>query len=171
VRGALLAAGLLLPVVTLLSWRRLEAIDAESKVPIDRLVLLRRNPIFAPLPPAAIDALAARLVAERRAAGEEIFAQGDAGDRFYLVSDGAVEIAVDRVVVAEEGPGDYFGEIALIRDVPRTATARALADSLLYSLDGAAFVAAATGHPASADAAEAVVGSRLRFRSPSGGLV
>ena len=58
-----------------------------------------------------------------------------------------------------------------MRDVPRTATARTLTDALLYSLDGPAFVTAATGHPASADAAEAVVGARLRFRSPSGGLV
>jgi MFS family permease len=171
VRGALLATGLLLPAVTVLVWRRLEAIDRESLVPVDRLVLLHRNPIFAPLPPAAIDALASRLLAESHPAGTEIFRQGDQGDRFYLVSDGIVEIDIDGIPVTDVRAGDYFGEIALMRSVPRTATARALTDTLLFSLDGSAFVSAATGHPASADVAEAVVGARLRFRSPSGGLV
>ena len=82
-RAALLAAGLLLPAVTIAAARRLHAIDKESRVPIDRLVLLRRNPIFSPLPPAAIDALANRLAPEEHHAGEEIFRQGDRGDRSW----------------------------------------------------------------------------------------
>jgi MFS family permease len=170
VRGALLAAGALLPAVTIAAWSRLHGIDDTSVVPTDRVEMLHRNPIFAPLPPAAVEALATRLVAEEHPSGTEIFHQGDRGDRFFIVTDGSVEIEIDGIPITEAGPGDYFGEIALMRDVPRTATARALGDVKLYSLDGPSFVTAATGHPASIEAAEAVIGSRLRFRSPSGGL-
>jgi MFS family permease len=171
VRGALLAAGVFLPTVTLAAWGRLRAIDAVSPVPTDRVEILRRNPIFAPLPPAALETLASRLVPEQHAAGAEIVRQGEAADRFYIISDGSVEIEIDGMPVTESGPGDYFGEIALVRAVPRTATARALADVEPYTLDGTSFVGATTGYPASAEAANAVVGARLRFRSPSGGLV
>jgi MFS family permease len=170
VRGALLIVGALLPIVTAATWRRLRAIDSTSLIPTDRLEVLRRNAIFAPLPPAALDGLASRLVAEDHPAGTVIFRQGDPGERFYIVAEGSVEIEIDGMPVAEEGPGDYFGEIALLRTIPRTGTARALDEVKLYSLDGPSFLGAATGHAASKEAAEAVVGSRLRFRSPSGGL-
>jgi MFS family permease len=171
VRGALLAAGTLLPVVTLLTWRRLRAIDATASVPTSLVEVLHRNPIFSPLPPASLDGLAAHLVTEQHPAGTVIFRQGDTGDRFYIVADGCVELAVDGAPAAEAGPGDYFGEIALLRPLPRTATARVLDDAKLYSLDRPSFVGAATGHPAGAEAADAVIGSRLRFRSPSGSLI
>ena len=171
VRGALLGAGAILPVVTLMAWRRLRVIDTTALVPTDLIQVLHRNPIFAPLPPAALDGLAAHLVVEEHPGDEVIFRQGDDGERFYIVADGSVELEIDGVTVTEAGPGDYFGEIALLRRVPRTATARALGEVHLYSLDGPSFIGAATGHSASAHAAEAVVGARLRFRTPSGGLV
>lgn len=161
VRGALIATGALLPVLAALTWTRLVAIDAAAAVPERQLELLRASPIFAPLPPATMEALALRLEPRRAHAGEVVFAQGDAGDEFYLVESGRLGVAVDGKVVAELGPGESFGEIALLRDVPRTATVTALTDVALYALDREAFLAAVTGHAQSRAAAENLVTSRL----------
>ena len=97
----------------------------------------------------------------RLASGEELFRQGDVGDRFYIVADGEVEIVIDGHVVRETGPGGYFGEISLLRDVPRTATVRAKGDVELFALDRDDFIAAVTGHAASAEVADSVIATRL----------
>ncbi len=85
---------------------------------------------------------------------------GDVGDRFYLVSDGALEI-VGAGVRAVAAAGDFFGEIALLRDVPRTATVRALVDSELYVLSRADFLAAMLAHTGVRAASEQVADERL----------
>jgi MFS family permease len=167
VRGALVATGALLPVLAALSWRRLRALDAEASPPPGaELELLRSIPIFAPLPAAALEHLAASLVRTQLATGSEVFRQGDAGDRFYVVGAGSVAIEIDGARSSELGPGEFFGEIALLHDVPRTATARAASDAELYSLDRDEFIAAVTGHPASVEAADAVIGARLGSLRP-----
>ena len=94
-------------------------------------------------------------------AGETLFRQGDHGDRFYIVESGEVEIEIDGRVANVLGPGDHFGEIALLRDIPRTATARARKETQLYALDRDAFLGAVTGHAGSSEAAETVVAARL----------
>jgi CRP-like cAMP-binding protein len=83
------------------------------------------------------------------------------GDRFYLVAEGELEVERDGLPLRSLDPGECFGEIALLRGTPRTATVRATGPVLVYSLDGAEFVAAVTGHAPSAAAAEAIVGERL----------
>jgi ATP-binding cassette subfamily B protein len=105
---------------------------------------LRRVPLFADLPPEALAAIASRLVLERFAPGDTIIRQGDLGDRLYLIDRGQVE------VTAHNGPtgaqhlntlheGDYFGEIALLLDIPRTASVNALGPVQLLSLSKADF--------------------------------
>jgi MFS family permease len=161
IRAALVITGGLLPVVTGLLWVRLHAIDARVHVNTEQIELLRANPIFAPLPPPAIEHLASKLVPRSLTAGETVFRQGDAGDSFYIVESGRCEISIGGVKVSEAGPGDGFGEIALLHDVPRTATVEAAEDTRLLALDRDEFIAAVTGHAPTREAADAVIGARL----------
>jgi len=158
---ALIVTGALLPVCAALSWRRLRAIDDEAAVPTRELELLRGLPMFAPLPPPTLEYLAGRLHPVAVAGAETIFHEGDPGDLFYVIADGRVQVLVGGRPARELGTGDYFGEIALLREVPRTATVTALTDVELYALDGDQFVAAVTGHAESAAAADSVVSTRL----------
>ena len=166
IRGALIASGAFLPALALLTWRRLAALDAAAVVPADRVALLRSGPIFAPLPPAIVEHLALSLEAVTVLAGTEIIRQGAPGDCFYLVADGELAVSMDGRETARLGSGDSFGEIALLRDVPRTATVVAKTDALVYGLDRDEFIAAVTGHAESADAADAVIARRLGTLRP-----
>jgi hypothetical protein len=166
IRGALIAAGAFLPALALLTWRRLAALDAASVVPADRVALLRSGPIFAPLPQAIVEHLALSLEAVTVLAGTEIIRQGEPGDRFYLVGEGELAVSMDGRETARLGSGDSFGEIALLRDVPRTATVSAKTDALVYGLKRDEFIAAVTGHAESADAADAVIARRLGTLRP-----
>jgi len=161
VRGALIASGAVLPVLGLLSWPRLGAIDRAYALPTRQLELLRAIPIFAPLPEAQLETLARALVEKRAEQAEQIVRQGEPGDRFYVVASGELEVSVDGSPVRTLRPGDHFGEIALLRNVPRTATVTALTGADLYALDQDEFIAVVTGHAASAEAADAVVSQRL----------
>ena len=159
-RPAMVITGALLPLVTALFWRRLTQIDSGSD-PSEQLDLLRSLPLFRPLPPATVEQLASSLVPVRVAAGEDVFRQGDSGDRFYVVGSGEVVVTVDGEPVNRLGRGGYFGEIALLKDVPRTATVTAETDVDLLALERDEFIAAVTGHAPSAEVANAVIASRL----------
>jgi MFS family permease len=164
-RGALIATGLILPVVVAATWRPLRAIDAAVEVPARPLALLRGLPIFGPLPPMVLERLAFDAQPLSLPAGP-VFRQGDMGERFYVIAEGEVEIEVDGVRVRTEGPGEAFGEIALLQEIPRTATVTATGPVELYALDRDAFVTAVTGSPASAEAAETHVASLLAMARP-----
>jgi MFS family permease len=160
VRAALIATGAALVAVVIPFWRSLTRIDATVTSDRDReLSLIRQVPIFAPLPPLTVEQLAASLVPMRIPAGADVFRSGDPGNRFYIIAEGEAEIAVDGRPIL--GRGDYFGEIALLRNVPRTATVTARTDLELYALERDEFIAAVTGHALSAEAANAVIASRL----------
>jgi MFS family permease len=164
-RTAMVIMGALLPIVTALFWRRLTQIDQGSE-PAEQLGLLRSLPLFHPLPPTTAEQLAASLVPVRVPAGEDVFRQGDSGDRFYVVENGEVVVSVDGQPVNRLGRGGYFGEIALLRDVPRTATVTAETDTDLLALERDEFIAAVTGHAPSAEVADAVIASRLAGLRP-----
>ncbi|MFY9579971.1 MAG: MFS transporter, partial [Gaiellaceae bacterium] len=161
VRGALIATGAALPVLTVLAWTRLRALDAQTAAPARGLELLHGISLFRPLPPATMEQLAANLIPVHAAAGEEIVRQGAIGDRFYIVARGELDVTVDGRRGEPLRAGDHFGEIALLHDVPRTATVRARTDVELLALDRDEFLGAVTGHPESAEAAHAVVAARL----------
>jgi MFS family permease len=159
-RGALIVAGSLLPLVVIPAWPRLNAIDRAAEVPVERLELLRANPIFAPLPASTLEQLAHALEEVPASAGEEIVRQGEPGDRFYLIKQGGFDVYVDGDPVQSLEAGDSFGEIALLRNVPRTATVRARTEAVLYALDRRHFLAAVTGFGPSLSAAEGIIGMR-----------
>jgi MFS family permease len=159
-RAAFVVVGAILPVLTLTVWRLLVRIDREVLAPAVELALVDGIPMFAPLSIAAKEHIAARLVEVPVTAGEVVIRTGDSGDRFYMVADG--ELEVTNGVRATAGRGDFFGEIALLRDVPRTATVTATTRSRLYALERDDFLAAVTGHSAVRSAGDTVVSERLR---------
>ncbi|PWU19442.1 MAG: hypothetical protein C5B48_13535 [Candidatus Rokuibacteriota bacterium] len=161
IRGALVATGALLPVLALLSSRRLRAIDESAEVPERELELLRQVALFSPLPVTTLEKLASRLHHRTETSGTLLIRQGDHGDLFYLLEEGRVEIVHDGRRVAELGPGQYFGEIALLHDIPRVASVVALTDVGLLALEREVFVAAVAGHLGSERQADDVVGLRL----------
>jgi hypothetical protein len=165
-RPTLIIVGLLLPAVLVPLWRRLAAIDASTGAPTVPLELLRAIPLFAPLPAPVLERLAASAVETDVPAGVVVVEQGAPGDRFYVLVSGRAAVEIDGRPEAELGPGNFFGEIALLRDVPRTATVRALEPLELYSLERDVFIAAVTGHAQSAAAAESVVAERLPLGLP-----
>jgi CRP-like cAMP-binding protein len=92
--------------------------------------------------------------------------EGEVGDRFYIVVGGHAQVTSDGRRLRDRGPGDYFGEIALLRDIPRTATVTAIDEMELYALERAAFIDAATGHAAGREAGEEVVRKQLARSAP-----
>jgi MFS family permease len=164
-RGALVVVGAILPLLTLLSWRGLVEIDKTVAAPTAELALVDDVPMFAPLSIAAKEYMARRLVSVPVSAGDVVIRAGDPGDRFYIVADGDFDVLADGAD-RKLGVGDYFGEIALLRDVPRTATIRAVVDGQLYALERAGFLAAVTSHSAARVAGEAVVEERLTGTEP-----
>jgi len=164
-RATFVVLGAFLPVLFVLARRRLVEVDAAGTVPEARLTLLRSLSIFAPLPAPIMERVASRLIPTEAATGTPIVRQGDPGDRFYIIADGGeVAVSKDGHEVASLGPGEFFGEIALLRDVPRNATVTARTGVRLYALERDDFLEAVTGHPQSAAAAETVVRTRLSDR-------
>jgi hypothetical protein len=159
-RGGILASGLLLPAATGLLWARIRAVDRAAKVPEREIALIRSLDLFAPLAAPTLEGVASRLVPVTAAPGDVLIHEGDVGDRFYVVADGEVEVSREGRRVTTLGPGKYFGEIALLRDVPRTATVTAVGDARLLALDRVDFLEAVTGHPLSREAADASVRDR-----------
>ena len=154
-RTTLLAAGAILPVLTVLALPRLRRLDASAPAPafVD---LLRGVEILAPLPLPSLERLAMSLTEVRFPAGATVIQMGEPGDRFYVVEDGVVEIEGNVF-----GPGSSFGEIALLRDVPRTATVTAHTDVILHALEREEFLTAVTQSEPSCTVAEAVIARRL----------
>ena len=159
-KAALLGTGLLLPALGVLMMRRLIAIDRSAKVPLVEIALLRSMPLFAPLPAPAIEGLAHALEPVELPAGAVVMRMGEEGDRFYVIAEGEVAVSRGGETIARLARGAGFGEIALLEDVPRTATVTAVTDVRLYALEKGPFVTTVTGHAPAAQVASALVSQR-----------
>jgi hypothetical protein len=155
---AVLGAGVTL--VTIPAFPSLRRMDRTLRAPVD-LPLLLGIPMFAPLERGTLEALARRLETVSVSAGQLVFAEGDPGDRFFIIDSGEVEVAHGDTVLRHERQGEYFGEIALLRNVPRTAEVRAVSDTVLKALDGATFLEAVLASSEAASAAETIVARRI----------
>ena len=162
IKPTLIVTGLVVPVLIVAFGPRLIRIDREATAPeVERLNLVRGTPFFAPLPGPMIEGLAARLTPLNFAPGAVIIREGEPGDRFYLIAEGRVDVSAEGAHVATEGIGSFVGEIALLHDVPRTATVTAETPVRLYALERDDFLSTVTSHTPSREAAESVVASRL----------
>ncbi len=163
-RGSLIALGALMPIFVLVCWTRLRAFEVGAPVAEGPYQLLRGNSIFAPLPVATVERLSHDLSPLDVPAGEEVIVQGEVGDRFYVIEQGEVEVFENGVFRRKEGPGESFGEIALLHDVPRTATVRTTEPTKLLVLEREQFLLAVTGHRRSQQLAHTVVDDRWASR-------
>ena len=159
---ALAVTGLVLPVSIGLLWLPLRGIDRKVRVPVRELALLRFDRILSPLPAPKLEAVASSATWITLEPGEMLIREGDAGDRYYVLESGALRITQSGRVLheAESERGYGLGEIALLRDVPRTATAVATASSVLLAIARPDFLEAVTGHEQAGAAAHLTADAR-----------
>jgi MFS family permease len=164
-RPALVVVGLLAPMAVAASWTTLRRLDGRLCIRDADIQILRAVPMLAVLPAATIEQLGAALDHAEFAPGQTVFAQGDAGDRFYVVESGRADVVRHGRVINTLGRGAGFGEIALLDARPRTATILASgAEPLCVGVvQRSAFLTAVTGYPTSATASREVV-ARLTER-------
>ncbi|HYO38887.1 MAG TPA: MFS transporter [Nocardioidaceae bacterium] len=167
VRTALVAIGMVCPVLAVASWQRLRGMDRSIGVRDDDIDLLHRVPMLNVLPLPAIEQLARGLETVDVAAGSVVFHQGDVGDHFFVIESGEADVIGDGELVATLGPGVGFGEIALLRRVRRTATVRATSELGLRALSSDRFLPVVLGYTPSAREAGMVVDSMLDRFTPS----
>jgi hypothetical protein len=157
----LVVAGALPVALTVVSWPVLRSADDAAVIPQPALRLLTGVAMFRPLQLTTLETLAGRMILRDAPAGTDVIRQGDQGDTFYIVDSGRLTTIIDGTPINELGPGDSFGEIALLRASERTATVRALEDGRLVELAGEPFLAAVASSGDSTAAADAVVTARL----------
>ena len=131
-------------VIALLGMPRLRKLDRTVSEP-EGVALLAGVPLFAPLARPLLEALAGKLTRVEVPAGTDVVRVGETGDKFYVIESGRLEATYDGRELSSMSQGECFGEIALLRDVPRTATVTAQEDSVLQALDREDFLAAMSG--------------------------
>ena len=161
VSAALVGISLALVVTAAILTPALVRVAQRIVVPAAELETLRGIPFFAPLPVPTIEWLARSAERLEVPAGVAVVREGEPGDRFYAIDRGTLEVEIDGRPVSQLGPGDYFGEIALLRDIPRTATVTAVTDSSLVAVSREDFLAAVTDHVVASRAASDVAETRL----------
>ena len=170
VRTTLVVVGVVCPVCAVVSWPRLRRMDRSITVRDEEIALLQEVPMLQALPLPAIEQLARGLERVEVPAGATVFAQGDAGDRYFVIESGEADVSGDGRLITTLGPGQGFGEIALLREQPRTASVRARSGLQLQALRSEHFRAAVLGFPTSASDARSTVDSMLDRFTPRDGI-
>jgi CRP-like cAMP-binding protein len=160
VPATFVVAGAILPIVTIVAWPSLRTLDDHLLVPRDQLKLLQGVPMFEPLSLAVVEQLAGGIEEVDYPPETQIIRQGDPGDAFYVLIDGNVEVTRDGAHLADLGAGSSFGEVALIRGLPRNATVSASDYVRAYRLPCCVFLSAVTGNPYSQAAADRLATER-----------
>jgi hypothetical protein len=168
-RLALLGIAAVLPLAAAAGGHGLISLDAEAPVPVVEIALLRSLPLFGELPAPAIEGLAAALTPVDVAAGTVLIRQGDPGDAYYAIAAGEFDVEQDGRFLRRCGRGDGVGEIALLRDVPRTATVTARTAATVYQLNREPFLTAVLGHAPTRRQAARIADARLATDAATGG--
>lgn len=159
-RWSLAILGIAVTLLVLPTFGRLRRLDGVLGAS-EELELLSQIPLFAPLEPKSLEDVARQLKRREVRAGEAVITEGEVGDRFYIVEFGRTTATHNGQVLSTQGPGDPFGEIALLRDVPRTATVTADEDSVLLYLDRDEFLDAVTGNSEVAGRVDDLIARRI----------
>jgi len=154
-------SGAILPIAAILAWPRLRRLNEGGPAAARRVELLRSQPLFAPLSLATIEHLAGSLQPVTFDAEAWLMREGDPGDRYVLIDRGEAEVTRLGEVIGQLGPTDGAGEIALVNDVPRTASVRAVTSIDAFALDRRDFLEAVSGHAVSEARAHHVVDEHL----------
>ncbi|MFZ0340911.1 MAG: cyclic nucleotide-binding domain-containing protein [Gaiellaceae bacterium] len=159
--AAFLGFAAIAPLIVVLTVRRLRQIDSDATIPVVEMRLLRNLPVFAALPAAPLEALVHESEQVVVPAGEDVIREGDEGDRYYAIIDGTVAVVRGGVEIRQLTRGEGFGEIALLHNVPRTATVRAIHDTHLLAIGQEPFLTVLTEHSRVHQAAHRVASARL----------
>jgi hypothetical protein len=164
-QGSVIVFAVLLPLLLALAWPSLMQLDRRVAVPVRELELLSKVGYFDALDPPSLEALAQHARWQAAAAGSVIIREGERGEAFYILESGAVVATRgERFLRRLAKPGDTFGEIALLRDIPRTASVTTDEPTVVLALDRPGFLAAVTGNPAAAAALGRVADARFEDR-------
>jgi MFS family permease len=161
IRGALVALGACLPLLAAARWVALARFEAGADVPKRAFELLRSVPLFAPLPLCTVETVCCRVTAIECGPGDAIVREGERGESFFVIAEGKFDVTCSQGSFPPLGGGDVFGEIALLRDLPRTATVTARTDGLLYALDRETFQLVVGGHRFCCSTAQSMADERL----------
>jgi hypothetical protein len=160
-RLALLGVAAVLPLAAAVGGRGLFSLDSGTPVPVVEIALLRSLPLFAELPAPALEGLARALTPVTVPAGTVLIRQGEPGDAYYAIAAGEFEVRQNGHLLRHCGRGEGVGEIALLRDIPRTAAVVAHTDATVYKLDREPFLTAVLGHAPTQRQADSITDARL----------
>jgi CRP-like cAMP-binding protein len=153
----LIGLGIFFGLLVLLTWRSLAHADDSADIPLVAISLLRRVPLFTPLLPLALEAVARAATEISVHTGEVVVREGEAGDLFYAVADGSFDVTCGTEFLRSVERGAGFGEVALLANVPRTATVTANCAGSLLAIHRVPFLIAVTGSDSSRQAAWGVI--------------